>query len=196
MSSINNINVLVPLAGLGSRFQAAGFTFPKPLVDIEGSPMIAKVVKNLIDYKYKDEMRKWYEHLFNSQNDAEIMVFKATHPKWSYVRLDKEEIQGETEVTGTKEDRVTEVQEKKVISQWATTGIYYWKEGREFVESAETMISNNIRVNEEFYIAPTFNEMILKSKKIGKFEVPTDSFYGIGTPEDLQTYLNRVKLAI
>jgi len=258
-----SLNVLVPLAGLGSRFEKAGYSFPKPLIDIEGNPMITKVIKNLIDYRFKqnfificreehykkydlqnvfknslagidfqviqlktttegaactalmasdyidtktpliiansdqlvdkDQMKKWYEHLLNSDKDAEIMVFKATHPKWSYVRLDKEEVEGETEVTGTYEGMVVEVAEKKVISKWATTGIYFWKNGSDFVNSAETMIANNVRVNDEFYIAPTFNEMILKSKIVGKFEVPTDSFYGLGTPEDLNTYLTRDK---
>ena len=41
------LNVLVPMAGAGSRFEAAGYTFPKPLIEVEGKPMIQVVVENL-----------------------------------------------------------------------------------------------------------------------------------------------------
>ena len=43
----DRMNVLVPMAGAGSRFTAAGYTFPKPLVEVEGKPMIQVVVENL-----------------------------------------------------------------------------------------------------------------------------------------------------
>tara|TARA_R100000152_G_C6762493_1_gene186763 strand:- start:80 stop:1438 length:1359 start_codon:yes stop_codon:yes gene_type:complete len=42
-----NLNVLIPMAGAGSRFQAAGYTFPKPLIEVKGKPMIQVVVENL-----------------------------------------------------------------------------------------------------------------------------------------------------
>ena len=35
------------MAGAGSRFEQAGYTFPKPLIDIKGKPMIHVVVENL-----------------------------------------------------------------------------------------------------------------------------------------------------
>lgn len=41
------MNILVPMAGAGSRFEKAGYTFPKPLIEIHGKPMIQKVVENL-----------------------------------------------------------------------------------------------------------------------------------------------------
>ena len=34
------MNVLIPMAGAGSRFETAGYTFPKPLIDVNGKPMI------------------------------------------------------------------------------------------------------------------------------------------------------------
>ena len=48
-----NLNVLIPMAGAGSRFEKAGYTFPKPLIDVEGKPMIQVVVDNLaLDSNY------------------------------------------------------------------------------------------------------------------------------------------------
>jgi hypothetical protein len=41
------MNVLIPMAGAGSRFAAAGYTFPKPLIEVNGKPMIQVVVENL-----------------------------------------------------------------------------------------------------------------------------------------------------
>jgi hypothetical protein len=73
--------------------------------------------------------------------------------------------------------------EKEVISTNATVGIYYWQRGSEFVKYAEQMISKNIRVNNEFYVAPVYNEAITDGKKIKIFKV--GKMWGLGTPEDL-----------
>ncbi|MFM2175446.1 MAG: Synechococcus phage, partial [Actinomycetota bacterium] len=48
----DKLNVLIPMAGAGSRFETAGYTFPKPLIEVRGKPMIQVVVENLnIDAK-------------------------------------------------------------------------------------------------------------------------------------------------
>ena len=65
-----------------------------------------------------------------------------------------------------KNNLVTEVAEKKVISKNATVGVYYWKKGSDYVNFAETMIKKNIRVNNEFYVCPVYNEAIVGGKKI------------------------------
>jgi dTDP-glucose pyrophosphorylase len=41
------MNVLIPMAGHGSRFSQAGYSFPKPLIEVHGKPMIQVVVDNL-----------------------------------------------------------------------------------------------------------------------------------------------------
>jgi HAD superfamily hydrolase (TIGR01509 family) len=47
------MNVLIPMAGAGSRFQEQGYTFPKPLIEVGNKPMIQVVVDNLnIDANY------------------------------------------------------------------------------------------------------------------------------------------------
>ena len=50
------------------------------------------------------------------------------------------------------------------------------------------MIQKNIRVHNEFYIAPVYNELIEDNKTLVPFYV--NKMYGIGTPEDLKAYLN------
>jgi dTDP-glucose pyrophosphorylase len=106
--------------------------------------------------------------------DGGIVTFKATHPKWSYAKIDDNSI-------------VTEVAEKNPISDLATVGFYYWKHGSDFVKYAEQMITNNVRVNGEFYVCPVFNQAIDGGKVIRTFDVP--KMWGTGTPEDLKYYL-------
>jgi dTDP-glucose pyrophosphorylase len=84
---------------------------------------------------------------------------------------------------------VTEVAEKNPISDIATCGIYWYRKGSEFVSCAETMIQKNIRVNNEFYIAPVYNELINSGKTLIPFFV--HRMHGIGTPEDLNSFLGR-----
>jgi HAD superfamily hydrolase (TIGR01509 family) len=238
----DQINVLIPMAGAGSRFQQAGYTFPKPLIDVQGKPMIQVVVDNLnIDATYiyvvQKEHREKYnldtllnlitpnckivevdgltegaacttllakQHIDNDKPllmansdqfvewdsnefmykmieqkvDGGILTFKATHPKWSFVKVDEY-------------GYVTEVAEKNPISDIATVGVYYWAKGSDYVKYAEQMIQKNIRTNNEFYTCPTFNEAIGDGKKIKTFNI--EKMWGLGTPEDLNYYLENKK---
>ena len=110
----------------------------------------------------------------NKEVDGGILTFESTHPKWSYARTDE---------TGY----VVEVAEKNPISNNATVGIYYWSKGSDYVKYAENMINKNIRVNNEFYVCPVYNEAIEDNKKIILENV--ESMWGIGTPEDLEVFL-------
>ena len=81
---------------------------------------------------------------------------------------------------------VTEVAEKKPISNIATVGVYYWKKGSDYVKYAKRMIKNNIRTNNEFYVCPVYNEAIKDKKNIISYQV--DKMWGLGTPEDLKNF--------
>ncbi len=235
------LNIVIPCAGAGSRFEKVGYTFPKPLIDVNGKPMIQVVVENLncdpencqfiyivqkshyekYNMKYllnlltpnckivqidgitqgavcsvllakeyfnnddhlllanSDQYLEWNSNEFlysmiADDIDAGISTFESTHPKWSFAKLDDNGF-------------VCEVAEKKPISNIATTGIYYWKHGRDFVKYAEQMIQKDIRVNNEFYVCPVFNEAILDNKKI-KVK-GCKKMWGIGVPEDLNYFL-------
>jgi dTDP-glucose pyrophosphorylase len=112
--------------------------------------------------------------------DAGILVFESTHPKWSFAKLDENGF-------------VSEVAEKKPISNLATVGIYFWRKGSDYIKYAEQMISKNIRVNNEFYVCPVFNEAIQDGKKVKVFKIGNDKMWGIGTPEDLNYFLENYK---
>ena len=112
--------------------------------------------------------------------DGLIMTMYADDAKWSFVGLDQNQL-------------VKTVVEKKVISNEATVGIYNFKKGKEFVSSAEEMISAKERVNGEFYVAPVYNRLIDSGYKVGIFNVGSEGsgMYGLGTPADLISFLTK-----
>lgn len=140
------------------------------LIDTEAPLLIAN----------SDQFVEWesgaFFHAMNAPGvDGGILTFESTHPKWSYIRLDEQ-------------GNVNMLREKEVISNQATVGIYYWSRGKDYVHYARQMIAKNIRVNNEFYVAPVYNEAIAEGKKFKAYAV--DKMWGLGTPEDLQHFLN------
>ena len=232
------LNVIVPMAGHGSRFAVAGYTFPKPLIEVNGRPMIQVVKESLnIEAHYifivqREHYEKYQlrymlnmvapgcdivqadgvtqgaactvllaKEFINNENpiliansdqcvewnsneclyafsadgiDGGIIVFKSVHPQYSFAKVDDEGF-------------VSEVAEKKVISDQATVGLYYWTHGADFVKYAEQMIQKDIRVNNEFYVCPVYNEAIAEGAKIRVKNV--QKMWSLGTPEDLTYYL-------
>lgn len=233
------LNIVIPMAGRGSRFAQAGYKNPKPLIDIYGHPMIEYVVKNITPscehrfificqqehlekFALRDALKAMaptceivtVDHITegaactvllaeqyidnddpmmiaNSDQfvdtdintylaamgsmDGLIMTMPADDPKWSFIKYDENGF-------------VTMAREKEVISNEATVGIYNYKHGADFVKYAHQMIEKNIRVNNEFYVAPVYNEMVEAGLKIGYHNVGSN-MYGIGIPEDLNYFM-------
>lgn len=82
---------------------------------------------------------------------------------------------------------VAEVAEKIVISNCATSGIYHWTHGSDFVKYAKQMIQNNIRINNEFYLCPVYNQAISDGKKFVLKQI--EHIEDLGTHENIQNYL-------
>jgi dTDP-glucose pyrophosphorylase len=239
------LNIVIPMAGLGSRFTKAGYALPKPLIPVHGKPMIQVVIDNLrpreahrftficqkqhLDgYGLGRKLQTWAPNsnvipvsrvtdgaactvllardvintdeplmiancdqyvdvviddylarMASEKLDGLIMTMTADDPKWSFVRLDAYGL-------------VTEVVEKKAVSNEATVGIYNYNTGSSFVASAEAMIAKNLRVNNEFYVAPVYNELITIGSRIGIYNIGAErqGMYGLGIPEDLDYFLN------
>jgi len=106
--------------------------------------------------------------------DGGILTFQSTHPKWSYARLNNK-------------GWVSEVAEKQPISTNATSGIYYYAKGSDYVRCAKNMIKKNIRTNNEFYVCPVYNELIANGGKVRIKNI--ERMWGLGTPEDLNNFM-------
>lgn len=239
------LNIVIPMAGHGSRFSRAGFKDPKPLIHVNDKTMIELVIDNLTpmqDHQFificqSEHLKQYplrkilekkspeckiievsevtsgaactvllakefinnsdalmiancdqyieydidqYLSKFTPELDGLIMTMNENHNKWSYIRLNSKK-------------EIIEVVEKQVVSNEATVGIYNFSQGSNFVQAAEKMILKNLHVNHEFYVAPTYNEMILAGKKIGYLNIGRlgREMHGLGTPEDLAIFLKR-----
>jgi dTDP-glucose pyrophosphorylase len=237
------------MAGYGSRFSRAGYLDPKPLIPVDGVPMIQLVIENLsprcphqfificqqehlIKHGLKDVLVKaapgceiigineltegaactcllakdlinnedglliancdqyietdintFIKAIDNTLSDGLIMTMKAHDKKWSFIKINDQH-------------QVTLVVEKEKISDEATVGIYHFRHGKDFVNSAEKMIAKNLRVNGEFYVAPLYNEMIQTGKVISFYNIGAveKDMHGLGTPEDLKQFLALIKV--
>ena len=241
----NELNIVIPMAGLGSRFSVKGYIKPKPFIDVLGKPMIEHVLENLYipNAKYFlivrkehfekeseiiDEIKRKYNVEFilinqltegsactvlHAQNyinhdlpliiansdqivdfnlneflvkankkDGCILTFidDSLDSKWSFVKINESE-------------EAIQVKEKEAISNIATVGIYYFKTGLDFINATYEMIHKNDRVNNEFYTCPVYNYLIQKGLKIGIYMIEKNNMHGIGTPEDLDKYLEIIK---
>jgi len=232
------------MAGLGSRFAQAGYTKPKPFIDVDGLPMISRVMENLsypnakylliarkehleqekelvaeIEKNYNAKfigidkltegtactvlfarryinnseplliansdqlvdisIQEYIDDCLEKRMDGSILTFTdhELNPKWSFAKVNREGL-------------VTEVQEKKPISEFATVGIYFFAKGSDFVNGAMDMIIQNDRVNNEFYTCPVYNYLIAENKKVIIYNIDYSEMHGLGTPEDLEHYLN------
>lgn len=114
------------------------------------------------------------------QLDGGLIVFEGVHPRWSYVRCDKDGF-------------VIEAAEKRPISKLATIGAYYFKEGRDFVASAMRMIVKDAHVDGQFYVCPCYNEMILAQKKIGVFNISRQDYFSLATPQGVAHFEEYLK---
>ncbi|MBF0104014.1 MAG: hypothetical protein HQM16_01695 [Deltaproteobacteria bacterium] len=88
-------------------------------------------------------------------------------------------------------DRVTKVVEKQTISSTpeldpAVAGTFYYRRVKDFVAGAESMIQKNIRVNNEFYVGTSINQLIERGLKVVIF--PVKKFISFGNPFELQLY--------
>jgi len=239
------LNIVIPMAGRGSRFQRVGYPMPKPLIPVGGKLMVERVIDNLRpesphrftficqqqhlrEFPLEAQLRAATdnpviiglegitegaactvlmarEHIDTDEPlmiancdqfvdasldqylgamqaerlDGLIMTMTADDPKWSFVALDGNRL-------------VTRVVEKQVISNEATVGIYNFRHGREFVAAADAMIARNERVNNEFYVAPVYNDLIARGHRVGIFNVGSEAngMYGLGIPEDLELFLS------
>lgn len=239
------INVVIPMAGQGSRFIKAGYQTPKPFIEVNGTTLIEIVLNNLkiSDARYlllarsehlvsqAEAIKRIQENfdvifipvdkltegaactvlhahrminneipllLANSDQyveasivdyindcqkrnlDGSILTFvdKQRDPKWSFARINANGL-------------VEEVKEKSAISEYATVGLYYFSQGQYFVNAAIDMIVANDRVNGEFYTCPVYNYSIADGKRIGIYNIGYGNMHGLGTPHDLNRFIER-----
>jgi HAD superfamily hydrolase (TIGR01509 family) len=242
------VNVLIPMAGAGSRFHQAGYSVPKPLIKVFEKTMIRTSVDTLklkgIDCNYIFVARRYKEqehndalkkellsidpeanivyvneltegsactclyakyvmnkdlplfifncdqvfnfsqrtvdtiyNVVNSNLNGAVITWKDTNPKNSFCEVSENCL-------------CYNFTEKQPVSDNALIGFHYWKKTSDFISSAEKMIEQKLKFNNEYYIAPTYNFL----DKIINIPITKDECYLIGTPADLDYYLEKPKI--
>ena len=240
------MNILIPMAGAGSRFKKEGYQTAKPLILVNEKPMVIEATKHLPKGKKYIYVCR-LNNIENDNIDKEIKKFypdshfivinELTQGQASTCLLAKKEINNNEELiigacdNGMIWDEKKFLDEKnkvdclvwsfrknvivenkpedygwvkvndenfakrvsvkspisdKPINDHAIVGAFWFKKGKYFVAAAETMISKNIRINNEFYVDECINELIESGLKVKVFEV--DKYICWGTPNDLKTY--------
>jgi NDP-sugar pyrophosphorylase family protein len=243
---MNNLNIVIPMAGLGTRFINAGLLDPKPLIKVNKKYLIEHSVTSLgieanyifITKKYEnDNYNKKLSNLLKSicPNSTEIQINVSTSGATETVLYAKEYINNDNPLIITncdqiinwnsndflnfvknnecdgsvvlfkskdlknsfaeiKNNLIVKIVEKQNITDNALVGVHYWKNGKDFIDSAEKLL-NSFRAegSPECYISETYNYLIKNNKKIYPYFLQKHSYIPLGTPEDLEKYNGKIK---
>lgn len=234
------MKILMPMAGLGSRFTKVGIATPKPLIEVLGKPMVKWAMgslpfarpedmifvvrtEHIENYQIDEKLRQIFSPRItildinyttegaactallakkHINNDEPLIITDCDHfftsKKYNQIAPHPGDIDGIIPVAHRDEDkfsftkvdsswRASEVAEKVRISPYANIGAYHFSKGRFFVDAAEEMIGKNMRIKNEFYIAPVYNMLIQQGKHI--IAALCEEAHWIGTPEDVQAFL-------
>jgi dTDP-glucose pyrophosphorylase len=110
------------------------------------------------------------ETLSNEDIDGALFCFTSSEDRYSYVTVDENNL-------------ATDIKEKVVISDIASTGICLWKTASEFFETAE---ATEVTEGSELFISDVYAKAIADGKKF--IVVMVDAFIDMGTPADLEEF--------
>lgn len=127
-------------------------------------PVLVAPIDGIVD---KEKVKKFVEKAILDDSSASIISFTSRNPKYSYVRTNREQ--------------VTEIAEKKVISDQATAGIFYFKNVETMLSCVEWSIINNVKTEGKFFIAPSLNKLITEDKAIGIYKIDIENYYRFAT---------------
>lgn len=114
--------------------------------------------------------------VFRERNlDGGTLIFRSIHPRYSYVRLNGDGL-------------AVEVAQQKPISSNATVGIFWFKRTKDFIDSVKATIRKDAAVADKFFLAPTFNELILKQMKVGVFNLDINKYHPLKTEKQVQSF--------
>jgi bifunctional N-acetylglucosamine-1-phosphate-uridyltransferase/glucosamine-1-phosphate-acetyltransferase GlmU-like protein len=101
--------------------------------------------------------------MIETNASAGTITFSSDDPNYSFIRVDKS-------------GNIFEIAEKKVISNFATAGIFYYKTKKEFIDSCGWSLVNNVTTNAKFYIAPSLNYFVTRKKILKNFSIKSSEY--------------------
>ena len=130
------------------------------------------VIYNIDTYFLSTRLKSKLLTMKNTNVDGLLGAFNSNDNKLSFIELDSE--------------FVKRTKEKEPISDIASTGLYAFSNGKDFVDAAEFMLSNSLNTNNEYYVSELYNILIKRGKK---FVIDlADNFSPLGTPDDIKKF--------
>jgi len=139
----------------------------------DDNPVIIKDCDQIINW----DPEHFLEFVKRKKADGAIVNIHTNKPNYSFSRVNHD-------------GRIIETAEKSVISNHGSVGIYYFAKGSDLVKYSNRMIEKNVRVNNEFYTAPVYNQFVQDFKLI--LHYPIAEMFQLGTPEEF--YENKEKV--
>lgn len=118
------------------------------------------------------DSQKFVNEMSNSENEIGVVCFKSNNSKYSFLRK--------------KGEQVLEFKEKEIISDLATTGVFYFANKIAISNCIEWCLLNNINKNGIYYLAPSLNYFVCQDAKIGINEIDSSKYHRIDNESDLQ----------
>lgn len=123
-------------------------------------------------YTFPEQIQQW---------DGYLEVFVGSGKNWSYARTESDN-----------STRVVETAEKKEISQYCSTGLYYFGTSGLFLKAYEYNCSHPINDKMELYVAPLYNHLIAWSQQIHIHVIGREEVIFSGVPEEYEQILRDV----
>lgn len=124
-----------------------------------------------LDIDYKNIVDSFRERNL----DGGVVCFRSVHPRYSYVLLGEDGL-------------IVQSSEKRPISRHATAGFYWFRRGGDFIVAAQDMIRKDAHVDGKFFISLTFNELILKDKRLGLTETDSRNYKPLKSRQQITAY--------
>lgn len=135
----------------------------------QNAPLLIVSANQYVDVNYE----AFTKSMVDSNNDAGTIIFDSVHPRYSYVLLEN--------------DIVTQASEKNPISRNATAGVYWFRNTSLFTQAVKQMIRKDARVDDMFYICPSFNELILNGMNIGTQRIDSSKYHPLKSISQYET---------
>lgn len=137
------------------------------LVIINGDQIINRDIAAIIDDFIKSD---W---------DGGLITFESYHPRWSFIKFEG--------------SIVLKTAEKTPISNQASAGVYYFKNSKSFFESASKVFLKENNHAGKYFIAETYNEMILNNLKVTFTTIERSDYIKLSTEDDFNKFSDFVK---
>ena len=240
------MQIVIPMAGAGSRFSNVGYKMPKPLIEVAGKTLLEHSIDSfdvvgkfifvtrqfenpdwntqisqIIQRKRPESVEITITHLTNGasqtclaateyiNNDQPLVIYNCDqifqwNPQEFLEFIAKKKPDGAVVLYNNRDpknsfaeitdDRITRLVEKQAVSNHALVGFHYWARGSDFVTSASRLVEKfHTSGRPECYVSETYNYLLDEGKTVLPYHISNNKFIPLGTPEDVNRYLGKIK---